>query len=111
MCSLCGMLGGRGHWTETAANAETFQGRAESHTWHRERQDRARLVNKVLKYYGMSLNDWAATSFVLRSHTGQTSIVSNLTDMWAAAETLSHRECDPLDEDLLSALAEDGVGK
>jgi hypothetical protein len=109
MCSLCGMLGGRGHWTETATNADAFQGRAESHTWHRERQDRTRLVNKVLKHYGLSLTDWAATSFVLRSHTGQTRLVSNLSEMWAAAESLGRRDCDPLDEDLLTALSENLV--
>ena len=104
MCSLCGMLGGRGHWTETAANPDTFQDRAQSHTWHRERQDRTRLVNRVLKHYGMTLSDWAS-SFVLRSHTGQTSLVNNLTEVWAAAESLGQRECDPLDEDLLAALS------
>ena len=111
MCGLCGMLGRPGHWTETATNAEAFQGRARSHTWHRERQDRARLVNRVLRHYGLNLSDWAATSFVLRSHTGQTSLVGNLTEVWAAAEALSKRDCDPLDEDLLTALSEDEAAR
>ena len=34
--------------------APAFRGRAEV-TWRRERQDRTRLVNKVLKHYGLSL--------------------------------------------------------
>ncbi|MCE2494779.1 MAG: hypothetical protein J4F40_19665 [Alphaproteobacteria bacterium] len=57
------------------------------------------------------MSDWAATSFVLRSHTGQTSLVDNLTEVWAAAEALGKRDCDPLDEDLLTALSEDEAAR
>ncbi len=111
MCGLCGMLGGQGHWTETATNADAFQGRAKSHTRHRERQDRARLVNRVLRHYGLHLSDWAGTSFVLRGRTGRTRLVGNLTEVWTAAETLCKRDCDPLDEDLLAALAGDEAAR
>tara|TARA_A100001037_G_scaffold263897_1_gene254380 strand:- start:5446 stop:5655 length:210 start_codon:yes stop_codon:yes gene_type:complete len=69
------------------------------------------LVNLVLKQYGLALSDWAATSFVLRSHTGQTNLVNNLTEVWAAAETLSRRQCDPFDEDLLAVLSKESVAE
>ena len=107
MCSLCGVLGGRGHWTESASNPRVFQTRTEQHTWHRERQQRVRLVNRVLRHYGLTLSDWAASSYVLRSRTGQTAILSNLSELWAAADKLSKTPCDPLDTDLLAALAGD----
>ena len=71
----------------------------------RERQDRVRLVAPILKHYGLTLGDWAASSYVLRSHTGQTALVENLSELWAAAEGMSGRQCDPLDPALLDVLA------
>ncbi len=108
MCSLCGMLGGRVHWTDDASNPDAFGDRAETHTWHRQRQERTRLVNRVLRCYGLSLSDFAATSYVLRSGTGQTAMVDNLSRMWPAAEAMIGRGCDPLDETLIAALSKPG---
>ena len=107
MCSLCGILLGRGHWADASSNPQAFAGRAETHTWHRDRQERTRLVNRVLKHYGLSLSDWAATSYVLSGNTGRTVLIDNLSELWTAAEALSARDCDPLDESLLAALSED----
>ena len=103
MCSLCGVLGGRGHWTERGSNPDAFRSDAPT-TIAGERQSRTRLVNKVLKHYGLSLADWAPSSYILRSHTGQTVLVDNLTELWAAAETLTKKELDPLDTNLLDHL-------
>ena len=108
MCSLCGVLAGRGHWSDASSNPEAFQGRSGTHTWHRERQDRTRLVNRVLKFYGLTLSDWAATSYVLRSGTGRTVLIQDLSELWTAAEDLASRPCDPLEESLIEALAENG---
>jgi len=105
MCSLCGMLGGRQHWTDSSSHAEVFSRRREKHTWQRERQQRTRIVKPILRHYGLTLADWSATAYVLRSHTGKTAMVENLTELWSAAEGLSNKPCDPLDESLLDALA------
>jgi hypothetical protein len=104
MCALCGVLGGRGHWTESAAAPEAFASRAEAHTRARERQTRTRLVNNVLGHYGLRLGDWSGGSHVLRGPTGRTSLVNNLSEMWAAADDLSRKPCDPLDPELLKRL-------
>jgi hypothetical protein len=104
MCSLCGVLAGRGHWTEPSSHPEAFEDRQATHTWHRERQDRTRLANKVLRHYGLALSDWSGSSQVLRGPTGKTVLVENLNEMWAAAEILVGPRCDPLDEALLAAL-------
>ncbi len=106
MCSLCGMLGEGRHWTDRASSPEAFRGSAEV-TRRRERQQRTRLVNLVLRHYGLTLSDWAGNSYVLRSHTGQTVLVDNLAALWPAAEGLSKRPCDPLDDTLLAALRVD----
>ena len=104
MCSLCGVLGGRGHWTETSSHPEAFRKQMET-TRRRERQDRTRLVNAILRFYGLTLSDWEGVSYVLRTHTGRTVLVENLTELWTAAETLIGKPCDPLDETLLAGLA------
>ena len=105
MCALCGVLSGRGHWTESAAAPEAFASRAEIHTRGRERQERTRLVNRILSYYGLRLGNWSAGGHALRGPTGRTALVNNLSEMWAAADDLARRDCDPLDPDFLAKLA------
>ena len=108
MCSLCGILAGRGHWTESASSPEVFAGRTEVHTATRERQQRTRVLNVVLAHYGLSIADWTAGKSVLRSATGRTAMVDNVGELWPAAERLAGRPIDPLDPTLLSALAPSG---
>ena len=104
MCSLCGMFGPQDHWTDSAGNRAAFAGRAEVHTRQRERQARTRLVNLVLEHYGLELSDWSGNAFVLSSRTGRRVIVNDLAQLWSAAERLTGRACDPLDERLVGAL-------
>ena len=108
MCSLCGILGGRGHWTDSASSPEVFAGRAEVHTAGRERQQRTRILNVLLGHYGLSVSDWTAGKSVLRSATGRTALVDNVGELWPAAERLTGRALDPLDPVLLTALAPPG---
>ena len=109
MCSLCGILGGRGHWTESAASPEAFADRTEIHTPTRERQQRTRILNVVLAHYGLSVSDWAAGRSVLRGATGRTALVDNVGELWPAAEQLTGRALDPLDPALLATLAPHGA--
>lgn len=105
MCSLCGILAGRGHWTERTSSPEVFAGRTEAHTAGRERQHRTRILNAVLRHYGLSLADWTAGKSVLRSLTGRTAVVENIGALWPEAERLAGRPLDPLDPALLAAIA------
>ena len=109
MCSLCGILGGRGHWTESASSPEVFAGRTDVHTPTRERQQRTRILNVVLGHYGLFVSDWTAGKSVLRSATGRTALVDNVGELWPAAERLTGRTLDPLDPALLTALAPSGA--
>lgn len=105
MCSLCGILGGRGHWADSATSPDAFAARAERHTWQRERQARTRLINRVLTHYGLSLQDWQGSAYVLKSRTGRSAIVNNLSEVWPEAERLARKDCDPLDEGLIAELS------
>ena len=110
MCSLCGILAGRGHWTESASSPEVFARRAEIHTPGRERQHRTRILNVVLGHYGLSLSDWTAGKSVLRSATGRSALVEDVGGLWPAAERLAGRPLDPLDPALLASFAPPGSG-
>ena len=105
MCSLCGILGGKAHWTESSGAPEVFGGRDAERTVRRDRLDRAGLVNKVLAHYRLSLKDWAGSQYVLRTATGKTALVDNLSQMWAEAEKMTGRELDPLDDALVVELS------
>ena len=102
MCGLCGVLGAETHWTDTAARPEAFGGRTQ--TRRQERFARIALANRVLKHYGLKLGDFEGRSYVLRSATGRQELVPHLAGMWAAAERLAGRPCDPLDAALILAL-------
>jgi hypothetical protein len=105
MCALCGVLGGTGHWSDSAAAPAVFANRTEPQTRGRERQARARLLNTVLKYHGIVVKDWSSSSYLLRSLTGRTAIVDTIADLWTAAERLAGRTIDPLDEQYRATLA------
>jgi hypothetical protein len=105
MCALCGVLGGAGHWTDAVPRPGVFTRTATTLERRRERTLRVAHANRVLRHYRLTLSDWQGTSFVLSSATGKTEMVSDLTHLWAAAENLVGRPCDPLDPALLEALA------
>ena len=106
MCGLCGVLGAEAHWTDAAARPEAFGGQAQP-TRRQERFARIELANSILRHYGLKLGDFEGKSYVLRSATGRQELVPHLPGMWAAAERLAGRACDPLDPALIAAL-EDG---
>jgi hypothetical protein len=103
MCGLCGVLGSEAHWTDATARPEAFGGRPQL-TRRQERFARIALANRILQRYGLKLGDFQGQSYVLRSATGRQELVPHLAGMWAAAERLAGRPCDPLDPDLIAAL-------
>ena len=105
MCALCGVLGGRGHWSDSTAAPAVFAGRTEPQTRLGERQARTRLFNTVLKHHGIRVKDWSGSSYLLTNLTGRTAIVGSIGELWAAAERLSAWTIDPLDETYLTTLA------
>ena len=104
MCALCGVLGSAAHWTDAAARQGVFTRNVDSLERRRERARRTAAVQPILAFYGLTLSDWQGTSYVLSTATGKTEIVDNLTHLWAAAEKLIGRPCDPLDPALVRRL-------
>jgi hypothetical protein len=91
MCALCGVLL-NDHW------AEQDGGR-------RGRTFRVGLVNRVLAHYGLALDDWAGRVYILRDGKGHAAVVDNLGVLWTQAAALAGRPLDPLDPELVRALA------
>jgi hypothetical protein len=91
MCALCGVLLDD-HWAEQEGG-------------RRGRVLRVQLVNRVLAHFGLALDDWAGRVYVLRDRKGRAVVVDNLGTLWAQAATLAGRPLDPLDPELVRALA------
>jgi hypothetical protein len=90
MCVLCGVLLEE-HWAEQEGG-------------RRGRVFRVRLVNRVLAFYGLRLDDWGGRVLVLRDRKGRSAVVDNLGSLWGEAERLAGRRLDPLDPELLASL-------
>ena len=104
MCGLCGVLGAETHWSDASASPVTFAGRRRPQSARQERFARIALANRVLGHYHLRLSDFEGRSYVLRSATGRQEVVPDLRTVWAAAERLAGRACDPLDPALVQAL-------
>jgi hypothetical protein len=90
MCALCGVLL-TSHW-------------AESGTGRRARVFRVELMNRVLGHFGLRVEDWSGSVYVLRDAKGRAEVVADVGALWAAAERLAGRPLDPLDPALVGAL-------
>jgi|SRR5450631_3501326 hypothetical protein len=102
MCSLCGVLGGSEHWTDSVARPGVFTRNTDPVSRRLERMHRIVLANRILKHFGMTLSDWQSTSYLLSTATGKTEIIDTLSHLWASAEALCGRPCDPLDPHLVN---------
>lgn len=100
MCALCGVLGVEHHWSATvqgAASADAPRRRA-------ERGRRIAAVNAVLAPARLKLAEFRGTAYILRSPTGRSTVIDNLSELWPAAQAMTGRSLDPLDPDALTAL-------
>lgn len=104
MCALCGVLGGNEHWADAAARPGVYTRAADPVTRRRERANRVRIANRVLAVFGLTLSDWQGSAYLLSTLTGKTEIVDDLAHLWAAAERLCGRPCDPLSPAVLDQL-------
>jgi hypothetical protein len=110
MCILCGEFLIQIHWTEKRAEDKaraSIDAGAKDENRRNRRRERARRVavtNEVLRYYGLKINDWSGTKYVLRDGKGRSELVQDLGSLWPAAQRLTGRPLDPLDPALQAAL-------
>ncbi|MGN8523073.1 hypothetical protein ACR9MV_00430 [Helicobacter pylori] len=114
MCVLCGELISSFHWSDENYGSDSYEideGLKESNALisanenarerKRARLKRVRLLNQILAFYGLKINDWQGAKFVLCDKKGQSVIVNDLGDLWGKAQKLAKKEMDVLDSNLL----------
>ena len=101
MCALCGVLGGKEHWTAPVKREGVYVLGEKPPDRRRERRRRIAEANAILGLFGLSLEDWQADSYVLRNRTGRSEVVADLAALWPMAEALAGQPLDPLDPKVL----------
>ncbi len=120
MCVLCGELISSFHWTDEnygtngSDSYEIDENLREPNAFisanenarerKRARLKRVGLLNQILAFYGLKINDWQGAKFVLCDKKGQSVIVNDLGDLWGKAQKLAKKEMDALDSHLLAFL-------
>ncbi|KNX48510.1 hypothetical protein AEY55_02795 [Helicobacter pylori] len=117
MCVLCGELISSFHWTDGIDGSDSYEidedlkgqnalisANENARERKRARFKRVRLLNQILAFYGLKINDWQGVKFVLRDKKGQSVMVNDLGDLWDKAQKLAKKEMDALDSHLLAFL-------
>jgi hypothetical protein len=114
VCVLCGQdFVARAHWTDrhledraraAAPGSDPTQYQRDR---RRERDHRVALTRVILRHYGLKLDDWGGSKYVLRDGKGRSEIVQDLGSLWPAAERLAGLTLDPLEPGLMEMLSEE----
>ncbi|MCQ2626560.1 hypothetical protein JT216_01760 [Helicobacter pylori] len=117
MCVLCGELISSFHWSDENYGSDSYEidenlrepnalisTNENARERKRARLKRVGLLNQILAFYGLKINDWQGTKFVLCDKKGQSVIVNDLGDLWGKAQKLAKKEMDALDSHLLAFL-------
>ncbi|GAA8944426.1 hypothetical protein HpSLK40_04250 [Helicobacter pylori] len=117
MCVLCGELISSFHWTDGSDGGDSYEidenlkgqnvlisVNENARERKRARLKRVRLLNQILAFYGLKINDWQGAKFVLCDKKGQSVMVNDLGDLWDKAQNLAKKEMDALDSHLLAFL-------
>ncbi|GAA8291425.1 hypothetical protein HpNP126_01630 [Helicobacter pylori] len=116
MCVLCGELISSFHWTDGSDGSGSYENEnlkgqnalisanENARERKRARLKRVRLLNQILAFYGLKMDDWQGTKFVLCDKKGQSVMVNDLGDLWDKAQNLVKKEMDVLDSHLLAFL-------
>ncbi|WP_101006651.1 hypothetical protein [Helicobacter pylori] len=117
MCVLCGELISSFHWSDENYGSDSYEidenlrepnaligANENARERKRARLKRVGLLNQILAFYGLKINDWQGAKFVLCDKKGQSVIVNDLGDLWGKAQNLAKKEMDALDSNLLAFL-------
>ncbi len=109
MCVLCGEFVAQAHWTDRHIEDRARSSETEIGDYHRDRRRdrilRASLANRVLAHYGLRLDDWSGSRYVLRDRKGGSELVQDLGSLWPVAGRMAGRTPDPLDPALMEAMS------
>lgn len=117
MCVLCGELISSFHWSDENYGSDSYEidenlkeqnalisANENARERKRARLKRVGLLNQILAFYGLKIDDWQGAKFVLCDKKGQSVIVNDLGDLWDKAQNLAKKKMDALDSNLLAFL-------
>ncbi len=117
MCVLCGELISSFHWSDENYGSDSYEidenlkepntlisANENARERKRARLKRVGLLNQILAFYGLKIDDWQGAKFVLCDKKGQSVMVNDLGDLWDKAQNLAKKEMDALDSNLLAFL-------
>lgn len=109
MCVLCSGFVVQEHWTDARKHRQEDRamvtvGGADGRDRRRERWMRMRMANAILQVYGLKLEDWHGSKYILRDVKGAAEMVQDWGELWPAVQKLSGKPADPLDADFLARL-------
>ncbi|MUU44936.1 hypothetical protein [Helicobacter pylori] len=120
MCVLCGELISSFHWSDENYGTDKsdsygsdenlrepnalISANENARERKRARLKRVGLLNQILAFYGLKIDDWQGAKFVLCDKKGQSVIVNDLGDLWGKVQNLAKKEMDALDSNLLAFL-------
>ncbi len=117
MCVLCWELISSFHWSDENYGSDSYEideglkepnalisANGNARERKRARLKRVGLLNQILAFYGLKINDWQGAKFVLCDKKGQSVIVNDLGDLWDKAQNLAKKKMDALDSNLLAFL-------
>jgi hypothetical protein len=112
MCVLCGEFVMQVHWTDHSFDdkentSSVVVGDNQLRARQRDRHHRTDLANQILRYYGLNLQEWHGSKFVLSDRKGSSEIVHDLGSLWPAAEKMVRDRLDPLDPSFIEALLQE----
>ncbi|MCI3208256.1 MULTISPECIES: hypothetical protein [Pandoraea] len=103
MCEVCAVFGVSEHWTDAgdpmgqhSVAAGILENRA-------ERARRLRLINRILRPYGLKAEDWDGESYAVEDASGRRQLASDLSTLWRVAEQLGDTFIDPLEGEFVIA--------
>lgn len=105
MCVLCGELISSFHWSDENYRSDSYEidenlkepnalisTNENARERKRARLKRVGLLNQILAFYGLKINDWQGAKFVLCDKKGQSVIVNDLGDLWGKAQKLAKKK-------------------
>lgn len=98
MCVLCGQMISSFHWSDMKEK--------DSQDYKKTKLKKARIISKILQFYGLYFKTWQNSKFIISDKKGKTIIVNDLGELWARVEEILGRSADPLDPSLLKFLKE-----
>lgn len=108
MCILCGELVMNVHWTDQQTHDKVYGDTVVVGSLQRDRmRDRLRRVyyaNRILSFYGLRLDDWNGSKYILADKKGVQKIVHDLGGIWIEAQKMTGGRLDPLDPKLIEYL-------